>query len=217
MGLWDTLKSAATDAITNATARTIADTAQASVQAKAAAQMPQPQAAPAPAPMTGPEFEPVCGVSLQHYAELCAAMSDCGEDEAQCLAIADADGVTPEAWDAAKTVWTARMADPALLNRVSNAFLSFYSPAMDRKRGGQPPMTLEQYVRIFAETSFRKDPLDPSKQIDREVVLAEQGVPMNRWNEALVYWSPKVSDANDPVFPKYQQLIKAEMERLTGR
>jgi hypothetical protein len=187
----------------------------------------QPQTAQAYAPqqasasqaqtMDGPEFTPIQGVSLQQYAELLVLMSDVGEDDAACLAIANAHGVSHEAWEAAKEGWTARMADAALQNRVSLAFIGFYNPAMDKKRGGTEPISLENYVRIFAETSFRKDPNDRSKLIDRDVILQENNLSLNHWNQCLMYWSPKVSDANNPIFPKYQQLIDHHIKRLTGR
>jgi hypothetical protein len=190
--------------------------------ATSAPQPPQqaytPQAAQAPgtqpAAMSGPEFQPIRGVSLQQYAELLVLMSEVGEDEAACLAIAARQGVSRDAWDGAKEGWTARMADAALQNRVSLAFIAFYNPAMDKKRGGKEPISLEDYVRIFAEVSFRKDPNDRSKQIDRDLVLQENQLTVNQWNQILMYWSPKVSDANNPIFPKYQQLIDSELKRL---
>lgn len=176
-----------------------------------------PTQAAQPRPMTGPEFAPINGVSLEQYANLLALMSDCGEDEERCLMIAASQGVGAAAWAAAKEGWTARMADPALENRVSYAFLDFYSPAMERKRGGKEPISLEEYTRIFAETSFRKDPLDASKPIDRLVVLKENNLTESHWNECLVYWSPKVSDGQNPVYQHYSQLLRNEMQRLTGR
>src|SRR5262245_21143281 len=124
MGLWDTLKTAAVTAVTQSMQQ----------QAQHVA-TPAPVPGPTvtqqiPPPMAGPEYQPIAGVSLETYANLLALMSDCGEDEARCLAIAAEAGVSREAWEAAKTGWTARMADPALENRVSNAFLAFYGPAL---------------------------------------------------------------------------------------
>src|SRR5436190_7154634 len=85
--------------------------------ATSAPQPPQPSYAPQPAPsqvtqqaaMSGPEFLPISGVSLQQYAELLVLMSDVGEDEAACLAIAAEQGVSHAAWEAANESWTARM------------------------------------------------------------------------------------------------------------
>lgn len=199
----------------------LTDSIKSQIQAAQAAQQqssaPPPQTpTPQALDMSGPEFEPINGVSLEQYAELLVEMSDVGEDEAGCIAIAEARGVARADWEAAKEGWTARMADAALENRVSHGFLKYYAPAMDCKRGGAEPISLEEYVRIFAETSFRKDPDDPSKQIDREVVLRENNLTSNRWNECLVYWSPKVSDASNPIYQKYSQLIDKEIKRLTS-
>lgn len=178
-----------------------------------------PQAAPAyqAQAMNGPEFDPIQGVSLRQYAELLVLMSDVGEDDAACLAIANAHGVSHQAWEAAKEGWTARMADASLQNRVSLAFIAFYNPAMDKKRGGVEPISLEDYVRIFAETSFRKDPNDRSKLLDRDLILRENNLTLNQWNQILMYWSPKVSDANNPIFPRYQQLIDQHIKRLSAQ
>jgi hypothetical protein len=195
--------------------------AQSVITQTATPQAPAVQPQPAPASQAqatnGPEFNPIQGVSLQQYAELLVLMSDVGEDDAACLAIANAQGVSHEAWEAAKEGWTARMADAALQNRVSLAFIGFYNPAMDKKRGGAEPISLEDYVRIFAETSFRKDPNERSKLIDRDVILRENNLTLNQWNQILMYWSPKVSDANNPIFPKYQQLIDHHIKRLSGQ
>lgn len=204
MALWDSLKDAAVNAMTQGAAQAAAATTQ--------DRTTQPIARPA----AGPELEPIAGVSLEVYAEMLALMSDVGEDEAACLDIAARHGVGRDDWEAAKAGWTARFSDPSLENRVSHAFLGFYNPALERKRGGQPPMSIEQFTRVFAETSFRRDPNDPSKQIDRQVVLAEHGLTLSKWNEALVYWSPRVSDQNDPIFRSYGLLLRAETERLTG-
>lgn len=176
----------------------------------------QTSAAPAQA-MNGPEFNPIQGVSLQQYAELLVLMSDIGEDDAACLAVANAHGVSREAWEAAKEGWTARMADASLQNRVSLAFIGFYNPAMDKKRGGVEPISLEDYVRIVAETSARKDPNDPSKLIDQDVILRENNISLTHWHQCLMYWSPKVSDANNPIFPTYQKLVDYHFKRLSGR
>lgn len=213
MGLWDTIKNAAF----NSAGQSFADTVSSHVAAKAQAATAQQQRAaqPAAVPSTdGPEYQPVAGVSLELYANLLAEMSEYGEDEARCLATAAAHGVSAEAWEAAKAGWTARFADPALENRVSHAFLAHYTPALARKRGGREPMPVERYAKIFAETSFRKDPADPSRQIDREVVLAEHGLTLNAWNEALVHWTPKVSDPNDPASATFGRIVQDESRRI---
>ncbi|MEW6129137.1 MAG: hypothetical protein AB1757_19010 [Acidobacteriota bacterium] len=182
-------------------------------------QVATPKPAPAQMPqqpgleMSGPEFAPIQGVSLELYANLLADMSDCGEDEARCLAIANSQGVSRDAWEAAKTGWTERMADPSLQNRVSLGFLKYYSPAMDKKRGGVEPVSLEDYTRIFAAMNYRKDPNDPAKQIDREIVLKENGLTLNQWNQCLVYWSPQVSDASNPALKRFQELLNNELKK----
>jgi hypothetical protein len=143
-------------------------------------------------------------------------MCDVGEDAAACIAVAEANGVSRVDWEAAKDGWTARMSDPAMED-VRQAFVRIYGPAMDKMRGGQEPIRLEDFVRIFTESSFRKDPNDPSKLIDREVLLKENNLTGNQWNECLYYWTPKVSDPNHPRFRDYQMLLDQHIKRLSGR
>ena len=212
MGLWDAFKSVAVNAAGQGFAQAV-HTHVATKASDAAAQQ-QASAQMAPDVMMGSEYEPIFGVSLDLYANLLALMSDFGADEDRCEAVAAENGVSREAWEGAKSGWTARMADPSLENRVAKAFLTFYGPALERKRGGCVPMSLERYSQVFAETSFRKDPTDPFRQIDREVVLGEHGLSLGQWNEALVYWSPKVSDANDPAATTFGQLVQQASLRL---
>ncbi len=201
------------------------DTLLGSVQSALTTPQPQPVAAPpaSPAPpapaqaqpdRTQPEFNPISGVSLDLYANLLAEMSDCGQDEARCLAIAEAQGVSATDWEAAKEGWTARMADAALQNRVSIAFLDVYGKAMDKKRGGKEPISLETYIKIFVATSFGKNPNDPAQPVDREAILRTYNLTLDDWNQCLIYWSPKVSDPNNPVFQKYCSLLDQEIKRL---
>jgi hypothetical protein len=223
MSFWNKLKEGNFNLLD--AAKSVIESTQATTQSPTAASTPQPaptQSAPQPAAhpnqvqMIGPEFNPISGVSLELYANLLAEMSGCGEDEARCLAIAQSQGVSREAWEAAKEGWTARMADPSLENRVSLGFLKFYSPAMDKRRGGVEPISLEAYTRIFAEMNYRKDPNDASKQIDREVVLKENNLTLDHWNQCLVYWSPQVSDASNPALRKFQQLLNQELKKYFG-
>jgi hypothetical protein len=72
--------------------------------AQQAAMAQAPVAAPAGATLAGPDAEPIAGVSLEKYAEICKAMAG-----NQDPAIAAAHGVAPDAWQAAMDGWTARM------------------------------------------------------------------------------------------------------------
>lgn len=201
-----------TDSIKNYVEQAVTQTQQSAAQATQAAQAATPQAS-APAQTTGRGFEPIAGVSLEQYVHLLVNMIEVGEDAAKCVAVAEANGVARDAWVAAKDGWTARMEDPEL-GSVRTAFVQLYAEALDRKRDGKEPLPLETFVRVFAETSFRKDPNDAAKPLDREVVLREHNLSVNQWNEALYYWSPKVSDQHHPVYKKYAALLKQESDRI---
>jgi hypothetical protein len=161
-------------------------------------------------------FEPINGISLEKYAELSAWMSDTGGDLDQCAAIAAAHGFSRPDWEAAMNGWTERMRDPALLGKVAVAFMPLYQTALEHKRGGGEPVSLEEFARITAEYSFRKDPNDSDKQINYEVVLQENGLNTTKWSEITAYWTPKVNDPADPAAAKFRELIQQNSDRIFG-
>ena len=89
-------------------------------QAAAAAQMAQQQAAMAPGDATGPDFEPVEGVSLELYAEISKGLAAYNYDQSMAPMIAGEKGVSPDAWQAAVDTWNARMkSNPAVGQRFN--------------------------------------------------------------------------------------------------
>jgi hypothetical protein len=88
--------------------------------------------------------------------------------------------------------------------------------AQDNKRGSVEPISLEEYTRLLVEMNYRKDPNDVSKQIDREIVLNENNLTLEHWNQCLVYGSPQVSDASNPALRKFQQLLNQELKKYFG-
>lgn len=171
-------------------------------------------------------MDAINGVSLEKYAELCALMADTAGDESKEIAIAEANGVSGADWKAAKTGYTARFSDPADMGKTALAFMPLLQAAQTKLRGGAAPISLEDYARIKAQMAFRKDPADPSKQIDYNAVLAENGWDHQRWLECESYWTPVV--VNDPTKPtlqprfdeaqsmKFKQLVQAESDKIFG-
>lgn len=160
-------------------------------------------------------------IPLEQYAELCVAMSDTGGDESKEFAISEAHGVSADAWKASKTGYTAQMSDPADMGKTAMAFMPLYQAALDKKRGGGEPCTLELYTKIHAEMAFRKDPADSSKQIDYNIVLAENGFTHQTWLECESYWTPRVGSPDqakwDPVLgQKFKELMQKESDRIFG-
>ena len=59
---------------------------------------------------TGPDFEPVNGLSLEIYAEIARTLNAEGtQDQDRARQLAEARGIAPGDWDAAVAEWTARM------------------------------------------------------------------------------------------------------------
>ena len=89
-------------------------------QAAAAAQMAQQQAAVAPGDATGPDFEPVEGVSLELYAEISKGLAAYNYDQSMAPMIAGEKGISADAWQAAADTWNARMkSNPAVAQRFN--------------------------------------------------------------------------------------------------
>ena len=83
-----------------------AEQMQAAQQQAAQAQAAQAAQAPAAAP-TGPDFEPVAGVSLETYATISRELQ--GRDASELKGIATRHGVDTGAWEQAMAEFTARM------------------------------------------------------------------------------------------------------------
>jgi hypothetical protein len=88
-------------------------------QAAAAAMMAQQQAAAA-GPVTGPDFEPVAGVSLELYAEIAKGLAAYNYDQSKAPLIAGEKGISAEAWQTAGDTWNERIkANPAVAQRFN--------------------------------------------------------------------------------------------------
>src|SRR6266536_6609476 len=94
-------------------------------------------------------MEPIAGISLEAYAQLCALMKDTGTDTDRQAAIAAEHGHAREAWQAAQEGWTERMSNPATAGTVATAFMPLYQSALARL-GPAKTATFEEYVRMSA-------------------------------------------------------------------
>ena len=160
-------------------------------------------------------------IAIEKYAELCVLMSDTGGDESKEFAIAEQQGVSADEWKASKAGFTAKMSDPADMGKTAIAFMPLYQAALDKRRGGGEPCTLELYSKIHVHMAFRKDPLDSSKKIDYNIVLAENGYTHQQWLECESYWGPRVISPDeakwDPVLGmKFRELTQKESDILNG-
>ena len=126
MGLFKDIKdmknvvAAAPDMVEEAQKMAANAQAMAAQQAAAAAAMAQQQAAAAALPATGPDFDPVAGVSLELYAEVSKGLAEYNYDQAMAPQIAGTKGIAADAWQTAADAWNARMkANPAVAQRFN--------------------------------------------------------------------------------------------------
>lgn len=161
----------------------------------------------------------IAGIPIDQYARLCAEMSDTAGDEGKELAIAAEHGVAADAWREAKAGYTARFADPADMGQTALAFMPLYQQALEDRRGGGEPATLEVYTRVHAEMAFRKG--EDGNQIAYQNVLDEHGFTHQSWLEVENYWTPRVGAPDqakwDPVLgQKFRELMQKESDRIFG-
>src|SRR4051794_40518290 len=89
-------------------------------QQQAAATAAQ-QAAAAPGDVSGPDFEPIAGVSLGLYAEISRGLAAVNYDQARAPEVALAHGVTSTNWAEAVEGWNARMQTNQNVGKQFNA------------------------------------------------------------------------------------------------
>ena len=100
-------------------AQKMAANAQQQAQQQAAAAQEQ-QAAAAAAPTSGPDFEPVEGVSLELFAEVSKGLAEYNYDQSMAPQVASSKGIAADAWQTAADTWTARIkANPAVAQRFN--------------------------------------------------------------------------------------------------
>jgi len=84
-------------------------------QAHAASGYGQPGAAP-----TGPDYEPIAGVSLEQFAAISKGVAAYNYDQTKLVEVAAQHGVGAEDWDTASRGWNDRIkANPAVAQRFN--------------------------------------------------------------------------------------------------
>jgi hypothetical protein len=160
-------------------------------------------------------------VTLEKYAKLCAMMAETAGDLSKEFAIAESEGVGQEDWTAAKEYYTAKMQDPADMGKTAMAFMPLLQAAQTELRGGGEPGSLEMFAKVHAEMTHRKDPDDPEKKLDHNIVIAENGFTHAQWLEMENYWTPRVGSDEFPEFDpqlamKFRELLQKETDRVLG-
>lgn len=91
-------------------------------QAAAQQQLAQQQQA-MPGAASGPDFEPIAGVSLEQFAEVSKGLAAYGYDQSKAVEVAASKGISADTWQQALDGWNARVtANPA----VAQQFNAYY-------------------------------------------------------------------------------------------
>lgn len=149
--------------------------------------------------------EPIEGISLDAYAELCALMKDTGNDVDAQAAIAARHGHGREAWEAAKQGWTARMSDPATAGAVTGAFMPLYQASLARQ-GPARTATLEEYARMSAMVQVG---------VPFETMYARFGITGAEWSQISTAWVQRLT-ADPALAATFGDAAAAERARLQG-
>jgi hypothetical protein len=150
-------------------------------------------------------MEPISGISLEAYAELCALMKDTGTDTDQQAEIAAQNGHTREAWEAAQKGWTERMADPATAGTVAIAFMPLYQAAL-AKAGPAKTATFEEYAEMAAMVQMG---------IPFETMYAKFGITGAEWSQISTAWVDALTK-DSALASRFGDAVAAEREKLKG-
>lgn len=144
---------------------------------------------------------PINGISLEQYAELSAAVTDCVNDPEACAKIVEGKGVSRADWEAAHKGWLARMQDMALMGRVAIAYGPLYNAALAKLKG-TVDCSFEDYIALAgARKALGEQRFNAQYQIDNATYYQLAGT----WNNRF------------PTDPRYHQgpmQIVAESTRI---
>lgn len=150
-------------------------------------------------------LEPIAGISLERYADLCAQMKDCGGDLDVCAQIAEQNGVDRATWEAAMNGWNGRMYDTATAGTVAVAYMPLYQEALAKHGGPPATATFDEYVKMTAMINC----LD--KSLDR--MYATFNIDVYKWSQISTYWVNTLT--KDPQLgAQFEKAVKAEIEVL---
>ncbi len=141
-------------------------------------------------------LEPIAGITLERYAELCAKMANCGGDLEVCARIAAENGVDRPTWEAAMNGWNARMYDPNHAATVALAYMPLYQAALSKYGGPRATATIEDYCEMLAmiNTDLKGDIRRP---VPFEPMYERFGIDAPKWSQISTDWVDKLG--KDPV------------------
>ena len=148
-------------------------------------------------------LEPIAGISLERYAELCAKMTECGGDLEVCARIALENGVDRTTWESAMNGWNARMWDPQTAGTVAMAYHPLYQEALKKFAAPPPEIPLEQYATMYATVMKKSEP----------EMFSEFSVSAVQWSQISTEWVGKLA-ADADLRKKFTDMAQSEMERI---
>ena len=132
-------------------------------------------------------LDPIAGISLERYAELCAKMKDCGGDLEVCASIAAENGVDRATWEAAMNGWNARMHDPATAGQVALAYMPLYQSALAKYGGPVATASYEDYIEMSAMINTDMEGLI-RRPTNLEIMYAKFGIDAVKWSQISTHW-----------------------------
>ena len=147
-------------------------------------------------------YEPINGISGERYAELGAEVADHTHGPEAQARIVEGLGVKAADWEAAKTGWTARMQDMALMGQVATAFMPLYQAALAKKKG-TVEVSYENWVALNAAQQ--------AYGLDR--MLATYGLDMAAWTQLAGTWNTRMSQ-NMMQYQSFHPTVAAEAQAI---
>jgi hypothetical protein len=157
-------------------------------------------------------LDPIAGISLERFAELCVKMKDCGGDPEICARIAGENGVDRATWEAAMSGWNARMQDPATAGTVAMAYMPIYQAALTEFGGPAATATLDEYIEMSARINTDTQP--PNRRpTDFEAMYSRFDLDPSKWSQISVHWVGELT--KDPQLGSdYGNKVRARIKEL---
>lgn len=149
-------------------------------------------------------MQEINGISLKRYAELIASTTDTVTED-EFWAALEKEGMNKDSWQPVKDGWNAKIFEPENYLTLAQDYNNCLEEAIEKKNGGKPPCTLEQFADLNAQFYYRKDPDKNNEQMEYSRILEMNGLAPLKWTEYSGYWAPKT--ARDEYSQKYFDLL----------
>jgi hypothetical protein len=157
-------------------------------------------------------LDPIAGISLERFAELCVKMKDCGGDLEVCAKIAADEGVERADWEAAMNGWNARMQDPATAGQVALAYMPIYQAALATYGGPVVTASYGDYIEMSAmiNTDMQGGMRRPT---DFDLMYARFNIDAPKWSQISTHWVGRLTK-EPQLGAEYGQKVRARVKEL---